>query len=92
MIRERSAYYEKMIVNQGDSIQIFKEYIKNELIYFFKHKKRVQEDIQNHSHEYRIKFLVLAKLNEEFSFKLGYIDKILPLIHEQNYMMYTLLN
>lgn len=45
MIKERSAYYEKMIVTQGENIHIFKEYIKNELIYFFKHKKRVQEDI-----------------------------------------------
>ena len=33
-----------------------------------------------------------AKLNEEFSFKISYIDKILPLIYEQSFMMFALVN
>lgn len=45
LIKERSAHYETMIDNHGGNIQVFKDYIKTELIYFFKHKKRVQEDI-----------------------------------------------
>ena len=34
---------------------------------------------------------MLADLNEEFSYKLSYVDKMLPLLVEQNRFTYSLL-
>ena len=91
LLREKTSTFEAMIRAQGEKFNEFKEHINLEYVEFFKNRRKIRLEVAQHAREYKNKFAVLTSLNEEFTYKFSYIDKILPVLVEQSRLAYNVM-
>lgn len=91
LLHEKTANFEAMIRVQGEKFIEFKDHINLEYVEFFKNRRKIRIEVAQHAREYKNKFAVLTSLNEEFTYKFSYIDKILPVLVEQGRLAYNVL-
>ena len=91
LLREKTDNFEAMIRAQGEKFLEFKDYIHLEYVEFFKNRRKIRIEVAQHAREYKNKFAVLTSLNEEFTYKFSYIDKILPVLVEQGRLAYNVI-